>query len=413
MNILVIAGCCLLNNSSANLCHMAYIDGMIQLGNDVDLLTYSDSPEKRYSDSDFFSRLRNIYTYNGISLYEKLSARQKENQVNVEKTTGKSDNTQNSISIKTRILNIGKKLFWSAYGIYNPSISWYWRAKKFKSDNEYDMVVSLSYPMTSHLVAKRLIEKKHIKTKHWIQIWEDPWTFDPAFHKSSSARVLKRSYKAEKKLLDACKDILYVSPITLKTHQDNFPDSKKYMRWLPLPSYYQDRSEKTKSKKQGFNYGYFGDYPPCYRDLTPFYNVAVKKNLYFDICGSPYGLLESNNNITVNPRLPLEELKSHEAKTDVLVCLMNKGGGQIPGKIYQYAATNKYVIVILDGTDEEKLILKDFFSQYNRFIFCENTEESIEKTVDLFERGDFSGINNLPLDAFSPAKIAEKLLEVE
>ena len=39
LNILVVVGDCLRENSSANLCHCAYIKGLLDLGYNVDLLS--------------------------------------------------------------------------------------------------------------------------------------------------------------------------------------------------------------------------------------------------------------------------------------------------------------------------------------------------------------------------------------
>ena len=42
MKILVAAGYCLRVNSSANLCHLSYLNGLIDCGHTVDLLTVSE-----------------------------------------------------------------------------------------------------------------------------------------------------------------------------------------------------------------------------------------------------------------------------------------------------------------------------------------------------------------------------------
>ena len=49
-----------------------------------------------------------------------------------------------------------KKLINDFYGVYDTSIIWYKYAKKFKSNKKYDIVISLSYPPTSHLLANYL-----------------------------------------------------------------------------------------------------------------------------------------------------------------------------------------------------------------------------------------------------------------
>ena len=103
-------------------------------------------------------------------------------------------------------------------------------------------------------------------------------------------------------------------------------------------------------------------------------------------------------------------MKPLEDATDVLVFLCNRTGGQIPGKIYQYSATNKIILFILDGTDEEKRILKNYFAQFNRYVFCENTVEDISRAIGLIKRKDFDGVCNVSLDCFKAKMIVQNIL---
>lgn len=402
MNILVVTGCCLLENTSANLCHRSYINGMIKLGHTVDLLCYS----KKNIEVDKGIELppiNEIYEYDGVSLYEKL-AKNKKTDVNADKDTKteKKESVKKK-SIKSALMAKTKKFVRALYGIYNPSIVWFRRAKKFKSDRYYDMVVSLSYPQVSHLLTSYLVNKNHIKCGRWIQVWEDPWTTDLNNHDNR-----KKCFKAEKKLLKSGQEIVYVAPITLKRQQEMFSESSEKMRWLPVPLYYE--SEKSEYSYNENHYGYFGDYSPEIRNLVPFYNAATKIGIKVNICGSPYGLLKSNNNVNVYPRMPLNKLKAYEDNTNVIVCLFNLGGGQVPGKIYQYTGTNKIILGILDGSEEEQRIIKDYFSQFNRFIFCHNTEDSICEAIGKIEKGEFGDVKNEPIDDFSAENIVKKLI---
>ena len=100
-----------------------------------------------------------------------------------------------------------------------------------------------------------------------------------------------------------------------------------------------------------------------------------------------------------------------EAKTDVLVFLCNLKGGQIPGKIYQYSATNKTILFILDGTKQEISILKKYFGKFNRYVFCENNEDSIKRAVNDIINGNIDSIDNKPIEDFNPKNIMKFILE--
>ena len=79
MKLFVIIGDCITKNSSANLCHLAYIRGLLNAGHDVTLLS---ADGKGYQLDSYMMIQEDVkhYTYCGISLYEKLSLYKKRKQ---------------------------------------------------------------------------------------------------------------------------------------------------------------------------------------------------------------------------------------------------------------------------------------------------------------------------------------------
>lgn len=405
MKVLVINGDCVTRNSSANLCHMACIRGLVNLGYEVTLL--SADPKEYDVDKSMIipSSVKCIYYY-GTTIYEKMSiskSKSKEDNASLARTDYSTN--ESKLSIKSKLVNSTKNFVLSSYGIHGIYSKFVKKAQKFKSDTEYDIVLSLSTPVTSHLLTYNLLEAGHIKTKKWIQVWEDPWYVDVyGFNEK------EKIYKEEKRLLSYAQRVCYVSPLTLKNQKEIFPESAHKMYWAPLPFYYKNDEQGSTVNKYN-NYGYFGDYAPVSRDLAPFYAAAKNIGVNVNICGNPSNLFAQTDKITIYPRLQLNELKPIEDKTNVLVFLCNRKGGQIPGKIYQYSATYKTILFILDGTDEEKKVLKSYFEQFNRYIFCENTVEDIECAIKLIENNDFGNVKNEPIDEFNPAKTIMKVLE--
>lgn len=405
MKVLVINGDCVTRNSSANLCHMAYIRGLVNLGYEVTLL--SADPKEYDVDKSMIipSSVKCIYYY-GTTIYEKMSiskSKSKEDNASLARTDYSTN--ESKLSIKSKLVNSTKNFVLSSYGIHGIYSKFVKKAQKFKSDTEYDIVLSLSTPVTSHLLTYNLLEAGHIKTKKWIQVWEDPWYVDVyGFNEK------EKIYKEEKRLLSYAQRVCYVSPLTLKNQKEIFPESAHKMYWAPLPFYYKNDEQGSTVNKYN-NYGYFGDYAPVSRDLAPFYAAAKNIGVNVNICGNPSNLFAQTDKITIYPRLQLNELKPIEDKTNVLVFLCNRKGGQILGKIYQYSATYKTILFILDGTDEEKKVLKSYFEQFNRYIFCENTVEDIECAIKLIENNDFGNVKNEPIDEFNPAKTIMKVLE--
>ena len=78
MKILIIIGDCIIVNSSANLCHISYINGLLNNGHNVDLLTVNDKGAI-IDKNIIIPNVDNIFEYNG-SFYDRLH--KKKNTVN-------------------------------------------------------------------------------------------------------------------------------------------------------------------------------------------------------------------------------------------------------------------------------------------------------------------------------------------
>jgi len=343
------------------------------------------------------------HTFNGISLYQKLSSMKKQVASRPPSTCDSNaicgENVAHSTirKIKSHILSL-----YGVHGIYATFVK---HAKRFESTDVFDYVLSLSTPPSSHLLAYKLLTSKQIIASHWIQIWEDPWYSDAYGFNGKTA-----IFNEEKRLLSFAEKVCYVSPLTLRNQQKLFPESAEKMFWMPLPAYYKNDTPVHKFSGQNI-YGYFGDYAPAARDLEPFYTAADKAGVEANICGNPSNLFRSTDKIHIHPRLPLAELRPIEDNTNVLVFLCNRKGGQIPGKIYQYSATGKTILFILDGIEDEQAVLKDYFGKFNRYVFCRNTVENITHAIRQIESGDIGSVRNVPLDDFEPAKIITSILE--
>lgn len=408
MKILVVMGDCITVNTSANLCHLAYIQGMIDSGFCVTLLS-ADAPEYKHDESMKIPESVEAVSFNGITLYEKMSmkkATSNNKKADFNSSAGNAVSKDNR-SIKHSIIRMLKNCLLSLYGphgVYSKIIK---TAISYQSRESFDYVISLSTPPSSHFLTYKLMKANHIQAKHWIQIWEDPW-FGDAYGFNDKKSI----FREEKRLLSFAEKVCYVSPLTLKNRQELFPESEHKMYWQPLPYYYKNEADKEKVFEQN-QYGYFGDYAPVSRDLQPFYKAAVQCGISVNICGSPNNLFSATDQIHIHPRLPLNELKPIEDDTNVLVFLCNRHGGQIPGKIYQYSATNKTILFILDGTSEEKQVLKDYFRKFKRYVFCENTVEDITRAIRDIENGNIGNAVNEPVEAFNPKETIRKILACE
>ena len=407
MKILVIIGECVQRNTSANLCHLAYLRGMIDAGHDVTLLSAEGRDYELDSSMVIPKEVKQV-TYYGVSLYERLSLRKKEaSRPNTITPKARTEKEGHRLNLKSKMIQRVKRMILASYGVHGIYGKFVKKAQKYRSDEKFDYIISISTPVTGHLLAHNLIKARHIRGRHWIQIWEDPWYSD-AFGFNKQNKI----YKEEGRLLSFAEKVCYVSPLTLKNQKKLFPKSAHKMYWQPLPYYYKGKGNaKKEDKDKGNVYGYFGDYAPVVRNLEPFYKAAVQEGIEVNICGNPNDLFESTELIHIFPRLSLEQLVPVENQSNVLIFLCNRKGGQIPGKIYQYSATTKTILFILDGTAEEKEALKTYFESFDRYVFCNNTVEDIRKAISDIENESLGTVKNESIEEFNPREIVRKILE--
>lgn len=126
------------------------------------------------------------------------------------------------------------------------------------------------------------------------------------------------------------------------------------------------------------------------------------------ICGSSDVDLEESANIHIMKRLPQSEASFMENGQDVVVCLLNSVGIQIPGKTFYQTNTHKPIVVILDGPYKAKI--KEELEKSKRFIFCDNNIKSITDVMEGLLSGKYEIPWNTSLDYYNPKRICEDII---
>ena len=404
MNVLYVVGSCLTKNTSANMSHNGYVQGLLENGCQVDILMAEDSWGAQDAALPSWEKAT-YYCYPSTSFGDLLRKKVRGSfsaPATVVTTSSGAGRTASKTTIKAKIRELVKRVFYMFFPvdpIYPLEKTWLKNASKFKSDTVYDLVISNSSPAASHKLVGLLLKKNQLNCKRWIQIWEDPWFFDLYGGHSEAIR------KEEHMLLQEASEIYYVSPLTLKYQQQHYSDCANKMKHIPLP--YLDFAKTVMEKEDAWSFGYFGDYYSVTRNLLPFYKALSSSGYKGFIYGDSELALNATDKIQVSGRVTLDVLDRIQAKTKVLVHLCNLRGGQIPGKIYHYCATTKPILFILDGTPEEQKILKSYFSQFNRFYFCENTADAI---LEAIRKITSDSIEWPRVGAFSPKEVVRQLL---
>ncbi len=263
-----------------------------------------------------------------------------------------------------------------------------------------NLLLSFSDPKPAHIIAGYC--KRHIKGIKYIQQWGDPLTLD-----ITSKTILPKWYRhnVEAALLWPADRVCYVSPITFEEQKRVFKGKSDDIIFLPTPC---EEHRYESGKKSRIKVGYFGSYNLVARDIRIFYNTAcLLTDCDFVFVGDSDVELQPKANIEIIDRVTPKDLEEYILDVDVLVCLMNKRGTQIPGKIYNYAGTNKEVLVIKDGECGDEI--EAFFAKYNRYTFVENKESKIFEVISNYIHNGVP--ERAPLKEFSPNVVAAKLID--
>lgn len=368
-------------NTSATIQNKGIIKGLVELGHEVDTLTLMPNKDAiSYDDSinDIKGLINNSYYIDINPIYAILMARKQESQG---AKTGKSKGGMVKYILK-KVRPIIKKIY-DNVSIFDAQKYNVKGVSKLKIDySKYDIIISASDPKSSHLIVERIFkENKNCRAK-WIQYWGDPMLID--ITRKNDWRDIFVRY-AENKLIAKADKVVYASPLTLKKQKEIFPKHAVKMDYVnqACVDNVLDSTEKTAMKKRedsAITVGYFGEYRSTIRNIIPLYNVAINSDFKLNICGSSDLVLKETSNVSVYGFVPYNQVLEKEKEADILVCICNSKGTQIPGKIYYYLAYKKPIVVILDG--EYKNELRDYLEQFNRFILCDNEEKSIKEAIE-------------------------------
>ena len=274
--------------------------------------------------------------------------------------------------------------------------------------DKYDIIISASDPKSSHLIVDRIFRENKSCNAKWIQYWGDPMLNDIT-RKSDWRDGFIKHY--EKELILKADRVVYASPLTLDIQKKTFPKlafKMDYANQVYANIVNEIKNLSTGDDSSGsISVGYFGAYKSMVRNIMPLYNAAKDGKFKLNICGFSDISLLNTNNISVHGMLSYKETIKMEDRSDILVCICNSKGTQIPGKIYYCTGYNKPIIVILDS--EYIGYLKDYFNKFDRFILCKNEENSIkdaiEKAKDQLRYKEFKIVEEL-----TPMYMAKKLL---
>ncbi len=367
--------------NSSTLRTIAMIKGLLAKGFEIDWLTIRPSQTHVINDVSQYSFLENVRIIyaNENTVYNSIAKINK--------------------GLKKRIISLIRKAYhYFSLFDYTKKI-----AESVSIDmlccNDYEYLISVSDPKTSHIAAKVLIQQG-LKYKKWIQYWGDPLVGDISYNKALPKKTL---INAERKLFSISNKIVYTSPLTLYDEKKLHPDYSS--RMVVVPTAFIKEKIFTKKNNDKFVVGYYGTYHSRIRNIIPLYDACkyLEDSVNLIICGDSDIDLISNKNTLIQPR---GDIREYEEITDLFICILNCSGTQIPGKLYHYAATNRPVLVIVDGEYKEDIV--NYIKQFNRYYICENDKKSIIDTIKKIQRSNSTWS---PCERFSPEKVIDQIID--
>ena len=373
----------LLRNESASIRNISLINGIVENGNEVDILTL-----------DFLEKFEDKFLKTFLTKETKIY------KVKIPKFNKIKEKNKNFKFI-LKLKNIIKEFLFFP-DIYSESIK---NSKEIViNKDEYDFVVSSSDSKSSHFIAKNIIKNNNLM-QQWVQIWGDPWGND------INVRTLNfltkyRIKKEEKKLLEKATKIFYISELTSETIKNKYPLFSNKIFTLNR-SYLKEINSKNDQQK--FIFSYTGSI--LNRNITPLIDSIEKYNENNDkkIELNFYGINEQDFNfdilnknfIKIFSRVSFEEVLEIYKNSDVLVYIDNLyNSTQIPGKIYDYFGTNKTILGLYENEN-----VKEILKKYDRI--------ELIKNQGIFELNSvIKSINTKNvMEKFSPKNIANDFIE--
>ena len=266
-------------------------------------------------------------------------------------------------------------------------------------DEYYDVVISTSDPKTSHVFTSHLL--KHVRYGRWIQHWGDPLLGDITRNFWWPKWYIKLY---EWTILHKADKVVYVTPFTADTQRKEHPKLAGKITFIPLPA--DMHGTDTSTKPDLLRIAYLGDYNPVFRNLQPLYDACANMDgIHLTIAGHGprYHSLPS---IRVLPRIPQDQALDIENDSDVIFCVCNKRGSQIPGKILYKASSDKHILVAVEQNLHDEMCR--YFESYNRFVICDNNQKSITEALESLR---YRSHDYITPDRLLPVNISKEILE--
>ncbi|MHA2282053.1 MAG: hypothetical protein ACXAC5_14520 [Promethearchaeota archaeon] len=282
---------------------------------------------------------------------------------------GRSDKNSNdglvrmSISLIKHLYDFTwKKIYWPDYACL-----WYFAGKKATKkllrEKNYDAVISVSLPFTSHLVGL-WIKKHHVQVK-WLVDSGDPFCFLEATPLNNNFLYRNLNYKIERSVFKKSDWITVTTNSTAKLYKKIFPEAINKIHVVP-PLLNErikgDETEYSVLDKNKINLSFIGNFYKSTREpdtLLSLFQFLLRENpiLQNKIMIHFFGNIEAFNikfekyrklkrAIALHGSVSKNTVDKIIKETNILINLGNTTYYQLPSKIVEYVSSGKPIINI-------------------------------------------------------------------
>ncbi len=380
------------------------IDELINRGNEVTVLT-GTNPE------------------NIEKNYKILYFGNKQFSSNINKIRQSSKNSSNN-SIKKISYSVLKKIYRFLFKTFSwPDYAMFWAFTIYKNrksiENNFDIIISVSLPFTSHLCA--YILKKRISAEWYMDIG-DPFTLK--INSPENNKIIYSYFNKffERKFYQNASKIIFTHNEVAELHKKKFKiDQSKIVIGYPIALLNEDIIKDSLNfnyKNTPLKIGYFGAFTKSVREPNNYIiNIAnslgsnVKHEWYINEESKKYFSslkdISFHQFLDILPReLALEVMVN---KIHILLSIGNFNKYQMPSKVVEYLSLGKPVLHYAEIVDDPLYNFEKLFDNL-KIINSKTTKNELEIYFEFIKEKrfelDFENFNN----KFSASKLINDLI---
>lgn len=266
----------------------------------------------------------------------------------------------------------------------------FFKGLKLLKKNKYDLLISVSFPFVSHILCYFL---KKVSGLPWIADYGDPWVYNPV--SSWHGLDAKMRKKLEETILRQVDQIIVTTEETKELYLSKCPFVCRKDITVITQGYSKDEfNEVSPEIPNKFRIVYTGVFYKDIRNPLLFFESLKKINVssnQLEIIVAGAVKKEYRNfvqEIGVSSLVRFVGHISHlriislQKGASVLLLFGNRGGCQLPGKIFEYIAAKRPILVI--KYDEEDIAARIVEQLHRGVVVRSNSEQIVKVILDLY-----------------------------